>query len=226
MDTAAKQPLPGATISLMNVKDSALSIYSVSDKNGAFEFKGVLSGSYNAIVSFQGFEPWRKVVSVTPTQKIIDLGNIPLKKDFNVLDTFVVGSEVPIQIKGDTVQFNTSAFKTVPNATTEDLLKKLPGVEVDVDGNVKAQGEDVTKVYVDGKEFFGKDPKMATKNIPADMIQSVQVYDDMSDQAKFTRIDDGSRSKTINIVLKKIAGKAILEKRLRATEAMTGTKVP
>ncbi|MEI9957822.1 MAG: hypothetical protein WDM90_16330 [Ferruginibacter sp.] len=133
----------------------------------------------------------------------IDLGNISLKKDIQTLDTFVVTNDAPIQIKGDTTQFNASAFKVMPNATTEDLLKKLPGVEVDQDGTVTAQGETITKIYVDGKEFFGKDPKMATKNIPADMIQSVQVYDDMSDQAKFTRIDDGSRSKTINIVLKK-----------------------
>ena len=76
-------------------------------------------------------------------------------------------------------------------------------MQIDKEGNVKAQGEDITKVYVDGKEFFGTDPKLATKNLTADMIESVQVFDDMSDQAKFTRIDDGSRAKTINIKLKK-----------------------
>jgi len=91
----------------------------------------------------------------------------------------------------------------MPNATAEDLIKKLPGMEVDKEGNVKSQGEQVQKVYVDGKEFFGNDPKLATKNITADMIESVQVFDDMSDQAKFTKIDDGSRSKTLNIKLKK-----------------------
>ena len=98
---------------------------------------------------------------------------------------------------------NAGSFRTKPNATAEELLKKLPGVQVDKEGNVKAQGEDIQKVYVDGKEFFGNDPKLATKNITADMIESVQVFDDMSDQAKFTRIDDGSRAKTINIKLKK-----------------------
>lgn len=115
----------------------------------------------------------------------------------------VIVEAPPIQIKKDTIEFRADAFKVKPNATAEDLLKKLPGVQVDKDGNVKAQGEDVQKVYVDGKEFFGNDPKMATKNITADMIESVQVFDDMSDQAKFTRIDDGSRSKTLNIKLKK-----------------------
>ncbi|GAB2811485.1 outer membrane beta-barrel protein [Ferruginibacter profundus] len=203
MDTTGKQPLAGATVSVIFTKDSTMATFAVSDKEGLFEIKDLASEAYKIHITFKGFEPYQKSFVITDTKQIIDLGKIIMKPDLHTLDTFVVTSDVPIQIKGDTTQFNATAFKTVPNATAEDLLKKLPGVEVDVDGNVKAQGEDVTKIYVDGKEFFGKDPKMATKNITADMIQSVQVYDDMSDQAKFTRIDDGSRSKTINIVLKK-----------------------
>jgi hypothetical protein len=115
----------------------------------------------------------------------------------------VVTGDAPIRVINDTVQFNSSGFKTPPNATAEDLIKKLPGMEVDKEGNVKSQGEQVQKVVVDGKEFFGNDPKLATKNITADMIESVQVFDDMSDQAKFTKMDDGSRTKTLNIKLKK-----------------------
>ena len=202
-DTALKQAMSGATVSIISTKDSAMAGFILSDKKGMFEIGNLGNDNYKLLISFQGYLSYQKRFSISATQQSIDLGHISLKKDFHTLDTFVVTSDVPIQVKGDTVQFNASAFKTVPNANAEDLLKKLPGVEVDVDGNVKAQGEDVTKIYVDGKEFFGKDPKMATKNITADMIQSVQVYDDMSDQAKFTRIDDGSRSKTINIVLKK-----------------------
>ena len=99
----------------------------------------------------------------------------------------------------------------------------MPGVEVDKDGNVTAQGEAIQKIYLDGKEFFGTDPKMATKNIPADMVASVQVYDDMSDEAKFTRIDDGSRVKTINIKLKKKPTRAILGKLLSAMEMKIST---
>lgn len=197
------QPLAGATISLLFAKDAAMATYTISDKAGMFEIGNLAYDNYELHISFQGFEPYKKAITIAAGRQSVNLGNIILKKNEQTLDTFVVTSNVPIQIKGDTTQFNASAFKTVPNANAEDLLKKLPGVEVDVDGNVKAQGEDVTKIYVDGKEFFGKDPKMATKNITADMIQSVQVYDDMSDQAKFTRIDDGSRTKTINIVLKK-----------------------
>ncbi|MBK5271092.1 MAG: TonB-dependent receptor, partial [Bacteroidia bacterium] len=128
----------------------------------------------------------------------------------------VVNSEAPIQVKNDTVQFNASGFKTKPNATVEDLLKKLPGVEVDKEGNVKSQGEQVQKVYVDGKEFFGNDPKLATKNLTADMVESIQVFDDMSDQAKFTKIDDGSRNKTVNIKLKKDRNKGYFGRALAA----------
>ncbi|MGC4103416.1 TonB-dependent receptor [Ferruginibacter sp.] len=203
LDTTGKQPLAGATVSIVFTKDSTMANFIMSDKAGLFEIKDLDNDTYKLHISFKGFEAYQKTFTISDTKKTVDFGRIVMKADLHTLDTFVVTSDVPIQIKGDTTQFNASAFKTVPNATTEDLLKKLPGVEVDADGNVKAQGEDVTKIYVDGKEFFGKDPKMATKNIPADMIQSVQVYDDMSDQAKFTRIDDGSRSKTINIVLKK-----------------------
>ena len=202
-DTAAKQPLAGATVTLIFTKDSVMASYVISNKEGSFELNDISNNNYKLHITYKGFETYQRSIVISDTKQLIDLGSIILKKDTHTLDTFVVTSDVPIQIKGDTTQFNASAFKTVPNANAEDLLKKLPGVEVDKDGNVKAQGEDVTKIYVDGKEFFGKDPKMATKNIPAEMIQSVQVYDDMSDQAKFTRIDDGSRSKTINIVLKK-----------------------
>ena len=202
-DSAAIEPLTNATVSVIFTKDSAQVAYALTDKSGAFEIKELANDEYKLTISLQGFQTYEQYFKITGDRQLVDMGKIILNKNFHTLDTFVVTSEVPIQIIGDTTQFNASAFKTIPNANAEDLLKKLPGVEVDIDGNVKAQGEDVTKIYVDGKEFFGNDPKMATKNITADMIQSVQVYDDMSDQAKFTRIDDGSRTKTINIVLKK-----------------------
>src|SRR6185436_15610314 len=96
-----------------------------------------------------------------------------------------------------------STFKTRINATLEDLIKKIPGLEVDKDGNITAQGQAIQKIYVDGKEFFSNDPRLATKNLTADLVESVQVFDDMSDQAKFSKIDDGSRTRTVNIKLKK-----------------------
>lgn len=214
VDTATKLPVSDATVSVLNAKDSSLATFTLSNKQGAFEVKGLAEGDYRVVISSKGFVEIKKIVSLTATEKAIDFGSIAVEKDYKTLEGVTITSESPIQVKNDTVQFNASGFKTQPNATAEDLLKKLPGVEVDKDGNVKAQGEQVQKVLVDGKEFFGNDPKLATKNLTADMIESVQVFDDMSDQAKFTKIDDGSRSKTINIKLKKDRNKGYFARAL------------
>jgi len=203
IDTAAKQPIADATVSVLNAKDSSLATFTLSNKQGIFEIKGLGEGDYRVVVSSKGFVEFKKTFSIHANSKAVDFGSLVVEKDYKTLEGVVITSESPIQVKNDTVQFNASGFKTLPNATAEDLLKKLPGVEVDNEGNVKSQGEAVQKVLVDGKEFFGNDPKLATKNLTADMIESIQVFDDMSDQAKFTKIDDGSRSKTINIKLKK-----------------------
>lgn len=213
-DTAAKQSIVDATISVINTKDSSLVTFTLSNKQGVFEIKGLADGEYQLVFSHQAYQPFKKLVTITAEKKIADFGDMAVAKDFKSLGEVVVTNTVPITVKGDTVQFNAEAFKTKPNATAEDLLKKLPGVEVDKEGNVKAQGEQIQKVYVDGKEFFGTDPKLATKNLTADMIESVQVFDDMSDQAKFTKIDDGSRSKTLNIKLKKDRNKGYFARAL------------
>ena len=201
-DTVFKESLSQATISLLLPADSSIVTYTLANAKGEFELKDVELGTYRLLITFSGYATVKTTVTLSDSSSTADLGNIFLERKSTLLEEVVVELP-PVQIKKDTVEFNAAAFKTKPNSTAEDLLKKLPGVEVDKDGNVKAQGEDVQKIYVDGKEFFGNDPKMATKNITADMIASVQVFDDMSEQAKFTRIDDGSRSKTINIKLKK-----------------------
>jgi len=216
IDTAAKQGIADATISLINAKDSSLITFTLSNKLGNFEIKGIVPGNYQLVFSHQAYQPFRKNISVSADKKLIDLGELAPEKDYKTLAGVTVTNEAPIVVKGDTVQFNASGFKTAPNATVEDLVKKLPGVEVDKEGNVKAQGEQVQKVYVDGKEFFGNDPKLATKNLTADMVESIQVYDDMSDQAKFTKIDDGSRTKTMNIKLKKDRNKGYFGRALAA----------
>lgn len=203
-DSASKQALNDATVSILNSKDSSLVSFTVSSGSGYFEIKNIPSGSYFILVSYQGFTTLRKPFVITESSPVADLGVIPMNQEYKLLGEVVVKDEVPIRIKGDTVAYNADAFKVLkPNATAEDLLKKLPGVQVDKDGTVKAQGENVQKIYVDGKEFFGNDPKLATKNITADMIDQVEVYDDMSEQAKFSGIDDGSRSKAMNLKLKK-----------------------
>lgn len=194
--------LTDATVTVLHATDTSVVSYTLADAKGEFKIKNLNAGSYRLMITYQGYAPKYIKFTIKSDSSNIQLGTVYMSKKDDMLKEVIVEAP-PIIVKKDTVEFRADAFKTKPNSTAEDLLKKLPGVQVDKDGNVKAQGEDVQKVYVDGKEFFGTDPKMATKNITADMIESVQVFDDMSDQAKFTRIDDGSRSKTINIKLKK-----------------------
>ncbi|MDX1407331.1 MAG: outer membrane beta-barrel protein, partial [Saprospiraceae bacterium] len=164
--------------------------------------KGAKAGSYVLKISFMGFSTVTREL-VIGSEEIVDLGVINLAEATAILsEVEVLADHVPIQIQDDTINYNADAFKVQPNDVVEDLLKRLPGIEVDKDGGIKAQGEEVQNVFVDGKEFFGSDPKMATKNLPADAVDKVQVYDKLSDMAEFSGIDDGERSKTINLELK------------------------
>jgi hypothetical protein len=197
-------PISDATISVMHLPDSALVSFTVTLRNGDFEIKNLEPGNYSLITSFAGLQTLKKRFSITAETPIMDFGVLHLQRNYKLMDEVVITDDAPVKIIQDTIEFKADAFKSIkPNATVEDLLKKIPGMEVDKDGNVKSQGEQVQKVYVDGKEFFGTDPKLATKNLTQDMVESIQVYDDMSEQAKFTKIDDGSRQKAINIKLKK-----------------------
>ena len=214
MDTTGKQPISEATISVKDLADSSLVTFTLTNKSGVFEVKGLATGKYELIISHQSFETFKKPVAVSDSLKEVDLGIVAMSKEYKTLGEVVVTSEAPVLIKNDTIQFKADAFKTKPNATVEDLLKKVPGMQVEKDGTVKAQGETVQKVYVDGKEFFGTDPKLATKNLTADMVESVQVFDDMSEQAKFTKIDDGSKTKAVNIKLKKDRNKGVFGRAL------------
>jgi hypothetical protein len=203
-DSVSKQGLNDATVSLLATKDSSLISFTLSSNSGYFEIKNVPSGEYVALISHQSFTTLRKRFAITEKSPVADLGPVFMVENFKSMDEVVVRDEVPIKVKGDTIVYNANSFKVLnPNGTAEDLLKKLPGVQVERDGTVKAQGETVPKIYVDGKEFFGNDPKMATKNLTADMIDEVEVYDDMSEQAKFNGVDDGSRTRVMNLKLKK-----------------------
>jgi hypothetical protein len=203
-DSASKQALNDATVSIISAKDSALISFTLSSNSGYFEIKNIPAGNYIVLVTYQGFQTLRKPFTIKETGTVADMGAVLMVQDYKMLGEVVVKDEAPIKIKGDTIAYNANSFKVLkPNGTAEDLLKKLPGVQVERDGTVKAQGENVQKIYVDGKEFFGNDPKMATKNLTADMIDQVEVYDDMSEQAKFSGVDDGSRSRVMNFKLKK-----------------------
>ena len=127
-------------------------------------------------------------------------------------EVIIAGEYIPIKFKGDTVEYNAKAFKVKPGAVVEELLKKLPGVEVDKSGNIKAMGENVTKILVDGKEFFGGDIKAATKNLPAESIDKIEIFDKKSENAEFTGVDDGITDRTINILLNENAKKGYFGK--------------
>lgn len=201
-DTSQKEFMANATILVTSITDTSIQAQTLSNKKGYFFIQQLAPGNYNITISFLGYETIRKKFIISASGLYINMGIVIMRRHPEILSEVVI-EKPPVILNGDTIQFSADAYKTPPNAVAEDLLKKLPGVDVDMNGNVTAQGEAIQKIYVDGKEFFGSDPKMATKNIPADMIESVQVYDDMSENARFTKIDDGTRIKTINIKLKK-----------------------
>ncbi|SJZ49931.1 outer membrane beta-barrel family protein [Sediminibacterium ginsengisoli] len=201
-DTLSKQTLKDASVTVLNAGDSTLEMAGLSKADGSFEIGNIPFGSYIVHVAFQGFDPFYRNISLSKTNAVHDLGNIILHVHENDLGMVTV-TQSPITVRNDTIEYNASSFKTKPNAVVEDLLKKFPGMDVDKNGGVKAQGETVQRILVNGKRFFGDDPKLATKNLPPDIVDKIQVFDDLSDQSKFTGFDDGNRVKTINITTKK-----------------------
>lgn len=198
-----KSPLPSSTIMLLSPKDSSLVNFGVSSAKGTFEIKNVNKGAYLLKITFVGFVPHTQQIETPATGSVLDVGLINMQPLTKELESVVImGEKAPVTVKRDTIEFNAGSFKVQANANVEDLLKKLPGVEVETDGTVRAQGEQVQRVMVDGREFFGRDPKLATRNLPADAVEKVQVFDKKSDQAVFTGIDDGQKEKTINLELK------------------------
>ena len=198
-----KQPLQNATISIRPLGgDSSTAEYAVSDKKGAFQFRGLTAGQYFVLITYEGFQHMGRNISISDSNANVDLATLYLQPADELLEAAIV-QRPPMGIRKDTVEYNATLFATKPNAVAEDLLKKMPGVQVDNSGNITAQGETVQRILVDGKRFFSDDPKMATRNLPPDVIDKIQVFDDLSDQSKFTGFDDGNRVKTINIITKK-----------------------
>ncbi len=202
-DTAAKQPVAAATISVLDIADSSLVSFTMTGSNGKFEISGIPLGRYRLLVTHVNYHNSYKSFTLSDTSKSADLGTVVMHDKAKTLEEVVVTNEAPpITLINDTIQYNAGSFKAQPNANVEQLLKKLPGVKVEKDGTIKAQGEKVNRVLVDGKEFFGNDPKIATKNLPADAVDKVQVYDRQSEQAQLTGFEDGNYEKTINLKLK------------------------
>ncbi len=202
MDSTLKKTLTSATVSLARSKDSSLMSFTRANEDGFFQIKNVEPGKYLLSVSYIGYQHLWLGIKVGATSKL-SLGNIYLVDASQMSSVTVTARRPPVVINGDSIEFNSENFKTVPNAVVEDMLKKMPGIEVDKAGAITVNGKSVTKVYVNGKEFFTGDPKMATKNLPADAVDKIQVYDRKSDQAMFTGIDDGNEETAINIKTKK-----------------------
>ncbi|MBL0133526.1 MAG: TonB-dependent receptor [Chitinophagaceae bacterium] len=201
-DTAEKKPLPNSVVALLTSKDSVFVTHTRSTKDGSFELKGIPTGSYFLLITYPTFADYYTNINVKDENPIV-LNSIPMTLRSQLLQEVVVRQQLgAVRIKKDTTEYVADSFKVAANANVEELLKRLPGVQVDKDGKIKAQGEEVKKVLVDGEEFFGDDPTMATQNLRADAIDKVQVYDKKSDQAAFTGIDDGQKTKTINLKMK------------------------
>ena len=200
LDEKDQSPLIGAHAALKNPEDGEEIVATVTNERGSFFFRNVKKGDYVLEISYLGYTTYRQEITVA--DQPVRVGRISLKEGATQLNEVVVKEKMP-QAKqlGDTVQYNAGAYKTNPDANAQDLLKKMPGVVVQ-GGSVQAQGENVGRVLVDGREFFGNDPQAALKNLPAEVISKIQVFDQQSDQSQFTGVDDGNTIKTINIVTK------------------------
>jgi len=199
-DISEKKPVKNAVVMLLTVKDSLLYKFTRSAPDGSFTLKDVKPGPYILMTTHPYFGELVDNIEVKETG--LQLGDINLTSKSKLLQEVIVKSGSAIKIKGDTTVYTADSFKVSANANVEELLKKLPGIQVDKNGEIKAMGEKVEKVLVDGEEFFGDDPGMAVKNLRADAVKEVQVFDKKSDQAEFTGIDDGKTQKTINLKLK------------------------
>jgi hypothetical protein len=192
-----------ATLILQSMPDSSHHVSATSAHNGSFNFTNLKNGEYVLKATSVGFENLIQPVHISDSVPVLDLGVLYLPKKTVTLEGVVVVANPPNAIqKADTTQFSASQFKVNPDATVEDLIKKMPGITVDRSGTVTAQGEQVKKVTVDGKEFFGDDATAALRNLPSEVVDKIQVYDRLSEQAQLTGFDDGNTQKAINIVTK------------------------
>ncbi len=201
MDSDDRSPVSNATVKLLKPDSTGTSYMTVSNKQGIFTFRNVSNGNYIAEVTSVGFKKYHRNFSVSGQD--VDLGNSGISKTAQTLTAVVIdGTPPPVRQKNDTLEYSASQYKLNPDATSEDLIKKMPGVTVDKSGAVTAQGESVRKVTVDGRDFFGDDATATLRNLPAEIIDKIQVFDKLSDQAQLTGFDDGNTTKSINIVTK------------------------
>jgi len=192
--------LPSATVVVLSRADSVLTRFSTSNREGAFTVRRVEPGPYILQITYVGYRTLYHNFDVVNAD--VDVGTLTMQEQTEMLDEFIVSADrIPMSVGRDTIVYNAQAFGARPNEVVEDLLRRLPGIEVSRDGSIKALGETVQNVLVDGKEFFGSDPAIATKNLPAESVDKVEVYDKESDKAELTGVPDGNEERTINLEL-------------------------
>lgn len=201
-DLDTKEPLLEAAVKLVTANDSSFVAGTTTDIDGKFSLTGVKAGKYLLTVSYIGYADLEKPVTVGSSN--LRLGVLSLKEASHMLgEVSVVAVKTPIKVMEDTVEYNADSYHTQPNAVVEDLLKRLPGVEVGTDGSITANGKTISKFLVNGKEFFSDDPQVASKNLPANLVDKLQVVDRKSDMARLTGVDDGEDETVINLTFKK-----------------------
>ncbi|WP_262708022.1 outer membrane beta-barrel protein [Lacibacter luteus] len=200
-DTSSGKKLSMAVISLIRTKDSTLSKFTRTNEQGSFEINNLPAGSYIFMVSYPGYAEYVDDVHITEGSNVQK--NITIIPRSKLLEEIIIQQKVAaIKIKGDTTEYKADSFKVGPNASAQELLKRLPGLQVNSKGEITAQGQKVEKILVDGEEFFSDDPAVVAQNLRADVVDKVQVFDKKSEQAEFTGVDDGQKTKTINLELK------------------------
>ncbi len=201
-DTVNKQALYQAVVAILQPKDSVLVKFTRTNSLGEFELTPLPPGKFILMVTYPKFADYLDDITIEENQQK-NLGSIPVILKSQLLQEVIIKQKIAaIRIKGDTTEYKADSFRVNANANVQELLKKLPGIQVNGKGEITAQGEKVEKVLVDGEEFFSDDPAVVTQNLRADIVDKVQVFDKKSDQAEFTGIDDGQKSKTINLQLK------------------------
>ncbi|TKC09985.1 hypothetical protein FA048_07185 [Pedobacter polaris] len=203
VDTLQKKKLQNSSISLIRVKDSILVMSVRADAKGEYEMKNLKNGDYTLLISYPKMADYVRDIRLSDSSKF-NLGSIHMETKTFLLNEVIIQAQrqAAIKMKGDTIVFAADSFKVQPNANVQDLLRRLPGIEVDKNGAIKAAGEDVNTVLVEGEEFFGDDPLLATKYLKASAVKEVQVYDRKSKETELTGIEDGKKEKIINIKLK------------------------
>jgi len=210
-DKETNKSLPGAAVVVKTLSDSILAS-AITNEDGLFEIRKPIRGEIKVMVSFIGYETSSQNYTLIPRQPLVIEKIMLVTQSQDLKEVIVVDNANAVKVNSDTTEFNASAYKTQTNAVAEDLIKKMPGMEVDENGKVKSQGQDVRRVLVDGKPFFGDDPSLALRNLPAEVIDKVQMVDQMNEQAQFTGFDDNERIKTMNIVTKKNSRKGLFGK--------------